>query len=525
MAHTGTRISDIAAVLDLHASTANTTSNSTKFNPIITANPTESSAAAAHSILLRLAQSNPIISHSDIFNQQSLSNLNSSLSNGQLPWHSDSIHQNSGTHELLYPFIPSTQQDHPHFYSNDQKFDSESMFSRLNAAISSTQLTTDATSEPISDHSTRESLNAGSSSNSNDHSTTDLNHSLSSHLFMEQMVAAAAAAAAAQAQTGLALSSTQQLYQDNPYTIQSQSNHQNSNLMDEIHSTSGRGNDGHLSKSQPSTSGDGFIIPDTTVDIPGGGRIVVRQDAQGKYCCHLCDHSFSRLFNLRSHMSTHSRIKPFQCTTCDKQFSRNHDLARHQRIHSKEKGHVCTACGRKFSRLDALKRHSRMDKGARKAYCADLPFSEKQSTDAEHDSTQSNLPPHEIQFQETQKKQQQQLLNHQLKQRHKQKRQVEQLQAFQSAASYPSIHTSNQDSHLSRHQNDDFLSRLGHSPFQLQVCHLSNNGGDGKEDSTQGVVDISNSTSRNDFTRAVMVIEEATAAAVAAALAFNSHLQ
>ncbi|KAF9897922.1 hypothetical protein BX616_004758, partial [Lobosporangium transversale] len=74
-----------------------------------------------------------------------------------------------------------------------------------------------------------------------------------------------------------------------------------------------------------------------------------------------CDKSFSRLFNLRSHMRTHSKARPFVCESCNFAFSRRHDRDRHAKKHLSEKPYKCIVCEATFVRQDALVRHLRMD--------------------------------------------------------------------------------------------------------------------------------------------------------------------
>ncbi|RSH89971.1 hypothetical protein EHS25_001957 [Saitozyma podzolica] len=58
-----------------------------------------------------------------------------------------------------------------------------------------------------------------------------------------------------------------------------------------------------------------------------------------RHNCHICGRGFARAFNLKSHVQTHTRLrpKPHQCPhpTCKRGFSRLHDLERHREgIHS-----------------------------------------------------------------------------------------------------------------------------------------------------------------------------------------------
>ena len=92
--------------------------------------------------------------------------------------------------------------------------------------------------------------------------------------------------------------------------------------------------------------------------------------------CSICPKRFTRAYNLRSHLRTHTDERPFVCTICGKAFARQHDRKRHEGLHSGEKKFVCKGllaggadgagtwgCGRRFARADALGRHFRSEAG------------------------------------------------------------------------------------------------------------------------------------------------------------------
>lgn len=87
--------------------------------------------------------------------------------------------------------------------------------------------------------------------------------------------------------------------------------------------------------------------------------------------CDLCPKRFTRAYNLRSHLRTHTD-EPFVCTVCGKAFARQYDRKRHEGLHSGEDQFVCKGdlkysgqwgCGERFARVDALGRHFRSEAG------------------------------------------------------------------------------------------------------------------------------------------------------------------
>jgi hypothetical protein len=117
-----------------------------------------------------------------------------------------------------------------------------------------------------------------------------------------------------------------------------------------------------------------YILDLADPQRPGSGAAETKrvQKHPATFQCTLCPKRFTRAYNLRSHLRTHTDERPFVCTVCGKAFARQHDRKRHEGLHSGEKKFVCRGelqsggnwgCGRKFARADALGRHFRSEAG------------------------------------------------------------------------------------------------------------------------------------------------------------------
>ncbi|KAI9572296.1 hypothetical protein HD554DRAFT_2004405, partial [Boletus coccyginus] len=70
-----------------------------------------------------------------------------------------------------------------------------------------------------------------------------------------------------------------------------------------------------------------------------------------------CGSTFTRRFNLRGHLRSHTEERPYVCEypDCKKGFARQHDCKRHQALHAtRSQSNICQGCRKTFSRLDAL---------------------------------------------------------------------------------------------------------------------------------------------------------------------------
>ena len=72
-----------------------------------------------------------------------------------------------------------------------------------------------------------------------------------------------------------------------------------------------------------------------------------------------CHQGFSQYGNLKVHVETHTKEKPYQCEYCQKACFQSSHLKVHTRTHTKEKSYQCEYCQQCFTQNGDLKRHIR----------------------------------------------------------------------------------------------------------------------------------------------------------------------
>ena len=94
-----------------------------------------------------------------------------------------------------------------------------------------------------------------------------------------------------------------------------------------------------------------------------------RQKHPATYGCNQCAKKFTRAYNLRAHLRSHTNEKPYKCTVCSASFARENDRKRHEIRHTGNLRYVCKGCKTRFARSDELQSHLQTRNGER---CRDI---------------------------------------------------------------------------------------------------------------------------------------------------------
>ena len=95
------------------------------------------------------------------------------------------------------------------------------------------------------------------------------------------------------------------------------------------------------------------------------------QESHNKILCPNCGDSFDSLANLKDHLRTHSKGRPYTCSFCGEGFMQHSHHKEHERIHTGERPFLCKfeGCLRRFSRNSYLRQHARIHTGEKKFSC------------------------------------------------------------------------------------------------------------------------------------------------------------
>jgi Zinc finger, C2H2 type len=87
---------------------------------------------------------------------------------------------------------------------------------------------------------------------------------------------------------------------------------------------------------------EAMMLPDGESSVEGVNRL---------FNCGVCFKTFTRRYELKSHLSRHFGMNVSLCPFCGKQFSHPSNLVRHVRIHTGSKPYKCKDCGKRWDKL------------------------------------------------------------------------------------------------------------------------------------------------------------------------------
>ena len=85
--------------------------------------------------------------------------------------------------------------------------------------------------------------------------------------------------------------------------------------------------------------------------------------------CHVCGRSCGSAAEMKRHLLTHSREKPFKCGVCGFAFLRKVSLETHMKKHSGEKPYTCEYCGQSFTFHNVFVYHRNRHLDTRPLHC------------------------------------------------------------------------------------------------------------------------------------------------------------
>lgn len=87
------------------------------------------------------------------------------------------------------------------------------------------------------------------------------------------------------------------------------------------------------------------------------------------HICKDCGKSFLTSSRLKTHILTHTDVKPFNCEVCQNKFRTLSNLLAHKKRHSAEPRYVCKTCGKEFLSYSGLSRHEILHTGVKDFAC------------------------------------------------------------------------------------------------------------------------------------------------------------
>nr|XP_027195765.1 zinc finger protein 2-like [Dermatophagoides pteronyssinus] len=110
-------------------------------------------------------------------------------------------------------------------------------------------------------------------------------------------------------------------------------------------------------------------IVESIVDEDSAGNDDKITNGNQLFKCPECPATFTKLWFLKRHSSSHSNKRPYHCDQCDARFKFRYSLKRHSNIHNNQRPYKCSVCNAAFGRSDHLKNHQQRHSDQRPHIC------------------------------------------------------------------------------------------------------------------------------------------------------------
>ncbi|XP_053995486.1 zinc finger protein 100-like isoform X1 [Hylaeus anthracinus] len=91
------------------------------------------------------------------------------------------------------------------------------------------------------------------------------------------------------------------------------------------------------------------------------------------YMCEKCGQAYKHKHALEIHVGMHNGINPFQCNFCNKCFTQKGALMRHLPMHTGEMPYQCEVCGKRFIHHTSYNMHRLSHSGKKSYKCSKIP--------------------------------------------------------------------------------------------------------------------------------------------------------
>ena len=96
---------------------------------------------------------------------------------------------------------------------------------------------------------------------------------------------------------------------------------------------------------------------DDTMPSPNTEQLQIYRNVEGSLSCNLCNYTTWLIGNMKRHMKTHTKERPFACPYCSYKASLKQHLERHFIVHLRDLPFACDSCPFRAREKTSLDQH------------------------------------------------------------------------------------------------------------------------------------------------------------------------